>query len=362
MRSSSGVHYLALDHLRALAAFMVFTWHFTHAGHGFPIPFEGAPRIIPFALLDEGHTGVALFMVLSGYLFAKLLDGSSIRYGIFFYNRLLRLLPILFVALTIYIILVHYRHGDVKALLRDIRNGWLYPTLPNGGWSITVELHFYLVLPFLLFIKRFEPRSLIALLPVYLIMRTILYWRLGEVQSLSYWTIIGRIDQFTIGIIGYQYRSIFSQARIAFATAIGFVGFYYWFDVRGGFYQMPSYPSSSPIWIVLPLIEGVAYGVLIAWYDARLIDGRSAISRFIGLLGSYSYSIYLLHFFVVFEAAQFIHMQVMPITNFYIACLWSLFAFCLMIVPGYLSFRFIEEPFLRLRRPYLVHAVRQGEG
>jgi len=28
------------------------------------------------ALLDEGHTGVALFMTLSGYLFAKLLDGK----------------------------------------------------------------------------------------------------------------------------------------------------------------------------------------------------------------------------------------------------------------------------------------------
>lgn len=81
MRSSSGTHFIALDHVRAFAAFMVFTWHFTHATNGYPIPFDYVPRIFPFALLDEGHTGVALFMTLSGYLFAKLLDGKTINFS-----------------------------------------------------------------------------------------------------------------------------------------------------------------------------------------------------------------------------------------------------------------------------------------
>ena len=62
MRSSSGEHFIALDHVRALAAFMVFAWHFTHAENGYPVPFEYVPALFPFSLLDEGHTGVALFM------------------------------------------------------------------------------------------------------------------------------------------------------------------------------------------------------------------------------------------------------------------------------------------------------------
>jgi peptidoglycan/LPS O-acetylase OafA/YrhL len=354
MRSSTGVHYLALDHLRALAAFMVFTWHFTHAGHGYPIPFEGTPHLFPLALLDEGHTGVALFMALSGYLFAKLLDGASIRYGWFLYNRLLRLLPILIVAMLLYVALIYWQNGDVKAVWRDIRRGWLYPTLPNGGWSITVELHFYLVLPLLLLIDRHRPWLLFALIAIFVCVRFYLHARLGEIQTLSYWTIVGRIDQFTFGIIAYRYRNYFSRGWLALLASIAFSAFYWWFDARGGFYQMPSYPSPSRLWVLLPTIEGLIFGILIAWYDARLIDGRSAVSRFIGRLGAYSYSIYLLHFFVVFHAARFIDQEVMPLSNFYVACLWSLLVFCLMIVPGYLSFRFIESPFLQLRRRYII--------
>src|SRR5882724_11110413 len=101
MRSSSGEHFIALDHVRALAVFMVFTWHFTHAANGYPVPFEYVPALFPLSLLDEGHTGVALFITLSGYLFAKLLDGKSIDYRAFLWNRFLRLVPLLAVVLLI---------------------------------------------------------------------------------------------------------------------------------------------------------------------------------------------------------------------------------------------------------------------
>lgn len=66
MKSSSGAHYIGLDHLRALATFMVFTWHFTHSIDGFPVPYDFTPVLPPLALLDEGHTGVALIITLSG--------------------------------------------------------------------------------------------------------------------------------------------------------------------------------------------------------------------------------------------------------------------------------------------------------
>ncbi|MEP6933477.1 MAG: acyltransferase family protein, partial [Nitrospirota bacterium] len=74
MKSSSGAYYGGLDHVRAIALFMVFTWHFIHVDSGQFAP----PPVFPLSLLTEGHTGVALFITLSGYLFAKLLDGKKI--------------------------------------------------------------------------------------------------------------------------------------------------------------------------------------------------------------------------------------------------------------------------------------------
>ncbi len=97
MKSSSGKYFIGLDHVRAVAAFIVFTWHFIHVNNGQLAP----PPTFPLSLLTEGHTGVALFMVLSGYLFAKLLDGKNIVYTSFFWNRFLRLAPLLLIVSSI---------------------------------------------------------------------------------------------------------------------------------------------------------------------------------------------------------------------------------------------------------------------
>ena len=63
--------------------------------------------------------------------------------------------------------------------------------------------------------------------------------------------------------------------------------------------------------------------------------------------------LYLLHFFVVFHAARFVHERVMDISNFYLAVPWAMLGFVLMLPIGYLSFRFIERPFLRHRKRYV---------
>lgn len=167
MRSSSGAHFIALDHVRALAAFIVFTWHFTHAGNGYPVPFDyvPAPALFPFALLDEGHTGVALFMSLSGYLFAKLLDGKSIDYKAFIWNRVLRLLPLLVVVILIVGITRFVNGQSLPSYAYSIVKGVIAPSLPNGGWSITVEFHYYIILPLFLWMlakSKLWPLSIIV--------------------------------------------------------------------------------------------------------------------------------------------------------------------------------------------------------
>ncbi len=123
MKSTTGQHFLALDHVRAMAAFMVFTWHFTHSSNGYPVPFDYVPLLFPFALLDEGHTGVALFMTLSGYLFAKLLEGKQINFVAFVWNRFLRLVPLLLVVIVIVGVKTAAEGGNLFAYARMIAGG-----------------------------------------------------------------------------------------------------------------------------------------------------------------------------------------------------------------------------------------------
>ena len=352
MRSSSGDHWIALDHIRLLAAFMVFTWHFMHSVDGYPVPFEIVPYFIPFSLLDEGHTGVALFMTLSGYLFAKLLDNKQISYGAFFYNRVLRLAPLLVLVMIINALLIYSNGESLLPYLTSLLKGFVIPAWPNGGWSIAVELHFYLLLPGLLFLLRRSTKLLIVVLLLLLTLRLGLFLRNSEIQTLAYWTILGRLDQFAVGLLAFKFRAaIISQRVLLIAICTTFLMFYWGFNRAGGFYQMPSYPSTNGIWVTLPLIEGVAYGCFIAWYDSLNIRA-SAGSRILGRMGSYAYSIYLLHGFFVFKASAFIHEKLFSIKEFNIALIASTGCFLVMLPIAYLSYKFVESPFLKMRKEY----------
>lgn len=357
MKSSSGAHFIALDHIRALAALIVLTWHFIHAINGYPVTFDYVPAIFPLAVLDEGHTGVALFMTLSGYLFAKLLDGKSIDYRAFIWNRALRLLPLLIVVILLVGVQKFLNGENLVAYAYSVVYGLWLPSLPNGGWSITVEFHYYLVLPLLLWMFSKSEMLPLSVVASAIFLRWFLYQQNGEIQSLAYATIIGRIDQFVLGMLAYHFRTCFAgRHAVVLLVGIVFTGGYWFFDLQGGFFRNPSYPSPNPLWIFLPTIEGIAYAIGIAWYDNSFTHSQSNFSKFIGRLGEYSYSIYLLHFFIVFEVARFINEKIMSISNFYVACLWALILFIAMVIPGYLSFRFIEMPFLKLRRPYVMNS------
>ncbi len=104
MRSTEGVYYSRLDHVRALAAYLVFVWHLLHMTPNFPVPYASAPPF-PFALFDEGHIGVALFVTLSGDLFAKLVGDHRVDFRCFLWSRAVRLGPLLVVVLAAWIVI-----------------------------------------------------------------------------------------------------------------------------------------------------------------------------------------------------------------------------------------------------------------
>ncbi|WP_173516518.1 acyltransferase family protein [Ensifer sesbaniae] len=345
MQSSSEQYFEKLDHIRALAAFMVFTWHFIHAA-GVPVGY--VPTLPVLSLIEEGHTGVSLFMTLSGYLFAKLLDGRQIIYKNFLRNRSVRLLPLLAFVLLITAAGWVANGTPVQEAAAWIALGSVLPMWPNGAWSITVEWHFYLILPALLFIVGIRRESALMLIFAAIGLRLSLFIAGWEIQPIGYWTIIGHFDQFVAGIYAWHlYQGTRVRPLVILAVAMVFVTFYHGFNISGGFYGS----QASPVWIYLPAAEAAFYAVMIAAYDGSKLTLPKRLSASISFVGTVSYSIYLLHFWYYGPAAKMVT-QYLGLLPFGLSLLCSLLAFVLFLPIAALSYRCIEQPFLKLRKRY----------
>lgn len=353
MESSTGRYFVGLDHVRAVAAFLVFTWHFNHVNDG----HLAAAPVFPLSIFTEGHVGVALFMTLSGYLFAKLIGQNQIHTLRFLANRIIRLFPLLFVAFALTFFLQVMPSGQpIGTYLQILLRGFVTPEWPNGGWSITVELHFYLMLPLLLMIRTRNPIGLLVVIALSITLRAALWVVKGEVQSLAYWTLVGCIDQFVFGMLAFYFSHRLRRRHfLAVGTGLTLLVFMYLFDVWGGFYMNETYPTPSPIWIVAPTISGLCFATLIAWYDTSFRFESHFFSNALALVGTCSYSIYLLHFFVVFDLAQFVQKHVVDLTHTPTMVLASAICFVGFVPVAWASYRFFERPPMRFRQPYIQH-------
>ena len=352
MKSTSGVHYVALDQLRALAAFLVICWHFI------PVDLHihnVAPKFPFVSLFHEGNTGVSLFMVLSGYLFAKLLDNKKIVFRAFLRNRALRLFPLLSVVIVWWMITnVGVHHWRVGRAIEWALKGFVLPIWPNGGWSIAVELQFYILLPVLLAMSRNSVWPLIATLAVAIAVRAGVHVERGNLQDFAYWTLGGRIDQFVIGIVVWRLRA-YMRPWLCAALFVGFVLFWWSIDIAGGQYGS----RDSVVWTIQTTVEAIGWSALVVWYDARTPVKPGVFGRAMAEFGAVSYSVYLLHFYWIFIYSDWLRDQGFPVGNTGAAIVASL-AFCVMIFPvSWLCFRYIESPFLKKRVSYTVPLSRE---
>ena len=79
-----------IEGLRGLAALMVMWWHYRH-------------WVMPERDVDAfAYTGVDLFFVLSGFVFAPYVFGKPLALGPYMLRRVLRIFPLYVVALLLY--------------------------------------------------------------------------------------------------------------------------------------------------------------------------------------------------------------------------------------------------------------------
>ncbi|MFF8385848.1 acyltransferase family protein [Streptomyces kanasensis] len=398
MRSSDSdrVYLAPVDHLRAAAAVLVVLYHgcqlFTarlEGGGAFTAETGWLYSANPAAtLVFEGHTAVALFMVLSGFIFTVGAHGRPIRYGRFVTNRLLRVYPLYLVVavlgLATQVALVSYE--DVLRLLT-----FATPGQPYGGvfWTLSVEVQFYLLFPLLnrLLTER-GPGALLRLLGAVALLR-VLVWLSSPVPepptTALYLGLAGRIDQFLLGMLAawwYLGRGERAGGRWPAWAALGPAVVALW-----SYNQLHGFVSDSPLKLVWGTVEGAVWALFVAVYvtgagpaASAAVPGqagragregprwrawRGRLSRGAARLGEVSYSIYLTHFMVLTVLGEYAGraLAAVPLPPVWAAfALTAAVALPLTVALSFLTYHAVELPFLKLRRPYLGAARAEAPG
>lgn len=296
----------ALTSLRAIAAALVFFYHFVYLRH--PNPAHN----VWDSIIQNGFIGVTIFFVLSGFVltlrYYREVDNHTFHWGTYIKRRVARIYPIYFVILA-GIVLVGVPINITNVTLTQ---GFFTKLMQTGNiatWSLTVEECFYFMLPLVLYLlTRLKRLFLIAptLLLWTLAMLAVGFWLMdwsqttgivnqagfmGDRAYLLYRTVFGYIFDFSVGIFAailYQRRG---RARAGLALWLSMIGVG---GIVGCQYLMSVFPAELPVRVFM---YGVAVftGVLIIALTcestplARLL----AWSPFV-YMGRISYAVYLL--------------------------------------------------------------------
>ena len=358
-----------VEELRGWAAMLVLFYHSVHSGAA-AIGITGwAVASTPIAaLLYEGHTGVALFMVLSGYILASGTFGKDISYAGFLRNRFLRIFPLMIVALVFAL----YAAKDLdlgKAiapflLLANTQAAFTDPSgLAATVWTISVEFQFYLIAPFLfLFVDRKGFPFLLLAMLLFWLFRMIVLLPLSsdpaEMYRISYFTIVGRVNQFMIGI-GLAYLFETGRLNLKGNRRAGFIGLALSGVSALTLLTVLNRSGGIYVWhfwrIIYPEVEGFIGAAFIAAYlISRPLEGWG-LGVLVSRVGTISFSIYILHYAIQREFWNIVYPHFFGgvLTGRNGVFITTILIAIPIIGIASLSYRCIEKPFNDMRGKYL---------
>ena len=346
-----------LDALRGLAAAYVLVYHMLLL----PQPNLIAPRWAEkFAL--NGGTGVTMFFIVSAfslyYTMPLRLKERNPTFS-FYLHRFFRIAPLFYFLIVATLVRDAWAFGvahspvEIAASAAFVFN--LIPTWQEGfvwvSWTIGVEMLFYAVFPLLyarvrnlggsiaLFFASLMLWQVVVLLLDYSTMPDA--WK----QSILHWNVLRHFPIFAVGIVVYHAFVSLQHADAPSKTAASTGNALVWGGVFG-------YAALLQGW--LPNVFGDSYywqGMVFAcmFMGLALSPWRLVVNRATRFLGTVRYSVSLLHTTVIFlltPVYQWIYRHLPSLTASF---LLSLAVTLVLVLPlSYLTYRFVEEPGIRL--------------
>ena len=355
-----------LDILRFFAFFAVFIHHslprdaalYVNAG----LSSTAAEWLL--AAKAAGAFGVDLFFALSAFLITELLRREYVSRGKFslsnFYiRRALRIWPLYFtflaaVVFVIPAIIPEDRFGSIYIVSFALFFGnWICVTsgLPfsvaSPLWSISVEEQFYLGWPLLLrvFGMNFIKQLAIGMLVLALAVRVLLA-ALGVEGSAVWCNTLARLDPIALGaLLAFVLRGRTPNLNTALRLLLCGLAIASWLLVAR--YLSKSGPTSI-ISFAVSALASVSLLVAFLTTNSRLLY----LPPFTWLvyLGRISYGLYVFHLLALALMSKFSFIPVLQIQlNFELRLLCS---FLLTVILAAVSYRWLEQPFLRLKKRF----------
>ena len=354
------MYFPELDGLRFFAFLLVFVHH-----HSL---FENIPFLSVFR--EFGWIGVDLFFVLSAFLFTKLLitefnKTGGISFKKFYMRRIFRIWPIYFIFIAFSIACYLYKYNVFDEYLRVRIIGLFtfsdniftaiygYNKMPyiSHLWTITYEEQFYIFIPLLILILiRSSKRKRIIILVSFVVLfnLTRLYMIITEIHHPAIWVLpVTHFESIVLGLVlGFGGFDFIRQKLNP--LVIGLIG-------TLCFILLCALPNVKSIthWLTLSyvLVGFSTLFVLIAVSDSPSLKKFFSIKLFV-FLGKRSYGLYLYHLLgnvIIIENFSFLP------SNRLASFLYSL---TFTIVVSVVSYKYIETPFLKLKKKFEVVSSR----
>lgn len=336
-------HVPSLDMLRGVLALAVAVYHFQSWTRVF-----GSHTSASNTVAVLGIYAVQGFFIISGFCFFHLYAGTHFggaQLKAFYLKRFLRLAPLYYLALALNVLLD--QPVGPMTWQRVVENltlsfGLFHPNHARvlGGWSIGIEVVFYLAFPWLAWLLRTRAAlyaATVALMGVALLHASKLTISDSQwVRFDAYVELPNHAFLFLLGgVVADLMRSTRSRlptwltgialALVALVAAEQQAHFYDHFDVMGGSAR----------------VRLLAASFLVVLLVALHASEEGLLSRPLRWLGDHSYSVYLLHPFASFAATSWVSVEKKPELAFALGM-------ALTLLFSALSRYLVEQPAIEL--------------
>lgn len=325
----------SIELLRGLAALMVVYAHYR--------VFGGAPP----SVLDFAFSGVDLFFVISGFVFAPYFYGKKLDITPFFVRRLLRIYPLYVVALGVYAALRHLNGQGSEHLLEHL---FFLHTLESkeiafyynpAFWSLPPEVEFYLALPVLCVLFRGE-RRVGVLLVLAGLSHLGLVAMLGSgngaarAAEISLFHLPGVLAEFLLGTLAWKVASL--QPRPAIRGVLLLAGGALWTMLALIFMHGGDAAIEASWWLRgnVGILSAAAYALAVAAIVGWVKAAPPALRTASLWMGNLSFGIYLFHNAIPTTLGPFVAAPSGAL--FAVACTIG------TLTLSYVAHRFYEEP------------------